>query len=191
MNTPSVDIRQTARRRQWVLLSCSAFALGLGTMGLEHVASRLPAPVHEGQMPEFNALLNTGLSTPNTVASDNIAPTSFAGQTTSITQPSASTREVPHPITPGHERIFAINRVLQQLKQAVDSHDVPRVRALLAEHTKLEPMDPLRQRLGYERIADCLESPGNASRQAALHFWQTETASPVRRLVRQRCLEGQ
>lgn len=114
-----------------------------------------------------------------------------AAQTMAVIQSGDSPLEVPHPLTPEHERIFTINRVLQQLRQAVDSRDVPRLRALLAQHTQLDPTDPFRQRLGYERIADCLESPGAASHQAALDFWRTETASPVRRLVRRRCLEGQ
>ncbi len=124
------------------------------------------------------------------VLADSMHATSSTTQTTAFTHAGESPREVPHPLTPGHERLFAINRVAQQARQAIDLRDVPRLRGLLAQYATLDPKDALRQRLGFERIADCLESPGAASRQAALSFWQKETASPVRRLVRRRCLES-
>lgn len=164
-----------------------------------HAAARdrqTPNMLHDGQSPRdhFNAPHTTSRDAPfNTetaVLADGMHSTSSTTQTTAFTHAGESQREVPHPLTPEHERLFAINRVVQQARQAVDLRDVRRLRGLLAQYTTLDPKDALRQRLGFERIADCLESPGAASRQAALTFWQKETASPVRRLVRRRCLES-
>ena len=202
MNT--THLRRFAPLRRWFFPVCSAVTLGLGgVFVLDNLDTRQPSPAATTASPQDKDRvlktaneLNTdpGASPPNdsrseiAVMLDNVPSQSSTTQPIAFTQAGESPREVPHPITPDHERLFALNRVLQQAKQAVDFHDVRRLRTLLTEHAALDPTDPLRQRLGYERIADCLESPGRASHQAALSFWQKETASPVRRLVRRTCL---
>lgn len=198
--------RRFASLRRWFVPLCSIVTLGLGgVFVLGNRDTEQPSPATTPASPvDTDGVLKTangsntdhGASPPSDlrpqidVLIDGVPSRSSTTQPIAFTQEGESPRDVPHPITPEHERLFAINRVLLQAKQAVDFHDVPRLRTLLVEHATLDPTDPLRHRLGYERIADCLESPGSASRQAALSFWQKETASPVRRLVRRKCLKS-
>jgi hypothetical protein len=95
----------------------------------------------------------------------------------------------PHPITPQHERIYRENKLSFSLDGAVEVEDVPGIRRLLAIYRQEFPEDSLILQQGYELIANCLEHPGAATRDAAQRFYDTELASPQRRPVRRHCLE--
>lgn len=187
MKTPPIQRPTIASLRQWFALGGSAL-LTVSTVLMTTSAS--DSSSNAGDTP---AAIDTTNHRPNAEApvfANDISSMSLPKQTTVNTSPNDTPINVPHPITPEHERLFAVNRLVHQARQAVDSRDVPQLRMVLAQLGELEPTDPFRHRQGYERIADCLENPGAASRAAAQNFVQTETASPVRRLVRRRCLEG-
>src|SRR5690606_36561119 len=69
----------------------------------------------------------------------------------------------PHPVTEEHERIFAVNRTIQALNDAMALRDVERMRELLVTYQTLDPSDLDGTHLGYEVIAACIEAPGDAS----------------------------
>jgi hypothetical protein len=95
----------------------------------------------------------------------------------------------PHPITPQHERIYRENNLTFSLDGAVDVEDVAAIRRLLTTYRQEFPEDSLVLQQGYEIIANCLERPGETTRAAAQHFYDTELASALRRHVRRHCLE--
>lgn len=97
---------------------------------------------------------------------------------------------LPHPITPEHERIFAENRTIGALNDAMALRDVGRMRALLAEYRKLDPNDIEATQLGYSILADCIESPGRATQAEAIRFYDTQRHSPLRRFIRRICFEN-
>jgi hypothetical protein len=94
----------------------------------------------------------------------------------------------PHPITPAHERIFRENDFIGSLNGAMDVKDAPGMRRLLARYRAEYPEDALAVQAGYALIADCLERPGAESAAAARRYYETETASTLRRYVRRHCL---
>lgn len=95
----------------------------------------------------------------------------------------------PHPVTEEHERIFAVNRTIQALNDAMALRDVERMRELLVTYQTLDPSDLDGTHLGYEVIAACIEAPGDASLRAARHFYDRQRHSPLRRFVRRLCFE--
>ena len=97
---------------------------------------------------------------------------------------------LPHPITPEHERIFAENRTIGALNDAMAFRDVKKMRELLIEYRKIDPNDTDATQAGYEIVADCIEFPGDASLAAARKFYDTERHSPLRRFVRRICFEN-
>lgn len=97
----------------------------------------------------------------------------------------------PHPITPQHERIFRENNLVGDLNGAMDVKDVAGLRRLLKEYREDYPEDAHLLQDGYEIIANCLESPGPATRAVAQRYYDTELASGLRRYIRRHCLEAQ
>jgi hypothetical protein len=95
----------------------------------------------------------------------------------------------PHPITPEHQRIQQELRLVQGLNDALDLKDATGMRTLIAEYERHDPADENAMRAGYERIADCLEDPGDRTRAAARKYYDQERASTLRRYVRRVCLE--
>jgi hypothetical protein len=94
----------------------------------------------------------------------------------------------PHPITPKHIRIFEENALLFQLNEAMDGQEVPRLRSLLTQYRLQYPEDPHEMQAGYTLIADCIEHPNEETRAAAQRYYDTETASTLRRFVMRHCL---
>jgi len=97
---------------------------------------------------------------------------------------------VPHPLDDAHARIDATNRLLQALNDAMSFRKVKEMREMLADYRKLDPEDVDQNQLGYSVIADCIESPGEASLAAARAFYDTRRHSPLRRFVRRICFEN-
>ena len=97
----------------------------------------------------------------------------------------------PHPVTPEHERLYAENRLIQRLNDAMSFRKAKEIREMLVEYRKLDPEDVHANQAGYEIIADCMEFPGDASLAAARHFYDTERHSTLRRFVRRVCFENQ
>jgi hypothetical protein len=105
--------------------------------------------------------------------------------------PAASAERQPpsHPITPTHERIFRENHLIGQLQGAIDVEDAAGIRKLLKQYREEYPADEHLLQEGYERIADCLEHPSEASRAEAQRWYDENRASSARRAVRLICLE--
>lgn len=95
----------------------------------------------------------------------------------------------PHPITAQHVKIQRELQLIQQLNDALDLRDARQLRSLIAEYSSEYPDDPNALRAGYERIADCLEVPGERTRDAGRDYYDRERASTLRRYVRRVCLE--
>jgi hypothetical protein len=108
------------------------------------------------------------------------------------TQPAAQleSEQHPHPITPEHRVIQRELQLIGALNDALDLHDAPGLRALIAVHEREYPSDENALRAGYSRIADCFEDPGERTRTAALDYYGRERASTLRRYVRRACLEA-
>jgi hypothetical protein len=104
--------------------------------------------------------------------------------------PHPNTYVHPHPITPKHVRIFEENALLFQLNEAMDGGEAPRLRALLTQYRLQYPDDPHDMQAGYTLIADCIEHPNDDTRAAAQRYYDTETASTLRRFVMRHCLDG-
>lgn len=96
---------------------------------------------------------------------------------------------LPHPITPEHERIFREIGLIGRLDTAMDAKDVPVMRAILKQYRDEYPDDANVMQDGYALIADCLESPGTATRAAAQRHYDERTDSGLRRYIRRYCLE--
>lgn len=96
----------------------------------------------------------------------------------------------PHPITPEHQRIHAINGTIQRLNDAMSFRDVKKMRELVKEYQSLDPEDVDQSQLGYLTIADCIEHPGEASMAKAKDFYANQRHSPLRRFVRRICFEN-
>lgn len=96
----------------------------------------------------------------------------------------------PHPMDGARQRLHAENGLVQSLNDAMSFRRVERMRQLLAEYRKLDPTGVHANQAGYEVIADCIESPGEASLAAARRFYDTQRHSPLRRFVRRTCFEN-
>ena len=70
----------------------------------------------------------------------------------------------------------------------MDMKDAAGLRRTLAQYREEYPEDSLALQTGYALIADCLDHPGAATEAAARHYYETETASTLRRHVRRHCL---
>jgi len=95
----------------------------------------------------------------------------------------------PHATTPAHERIYRENNLLGALNGAMDVKDAAGLRKLLDQYRTEYPDDPHALQEGYSVIADCLDKPGDVSREAARSYYQANKASTLRRYVRRHCLE--
>jgi len=96
----------------------------------------------------------------------------------------------PHPVTPEHERIYAENRLIQELNDLMSFRKTKEMREKIAEYRKLDPEDIEKNQIGYEIIADCIEFPGDPSLAAARQFYDTQRHSTLRRFVRRICFEN-
>jgi hypothetical protein len=96
----------------------------------------------------------------------------------------------PHPLTPEREDIQHELRLIGALNDALDLGDATQMRKLIATYREHHPNDENKLQLGYERLADCLEQPGEASRTAAQQYYDQERASTLRRYIRRTCLES-
>jgi hypothetical protein len=180
------------RRSQLQMLAwfVASFAIGLGSMvdwtalGREAAAPQ-PEPPH--------------LVAPKTPAVRDVAPVR-AARVTAPQQPPASAPASlpadseldghPHPITAEHVRIQRELQLVQQLNDALDLRDAAHLRTLIAEYVQHVPDDPNALAAGYERIADCLEHPDEATRERAREYYLRERASTLRRYVRRVCFDG-
>jgi hypothetical protein len=97
---------------------------------------------------------------------------------------------LPHPMDEARERIYAENRLIQRLNDAMSFRKVNEMREMLVEYRKLDPTDVEANQAGYTVIADCIELPGEASLAAARQFYDTQRHSPLRRFVRRICFEN-
>ena len=95
----------------------------------------------------------------------------------------------PHPITQEHETIQHQLQLVAALNDAFDRHDISSLRRLIERYREADPQDEHALRAGYERLADCLQYPGEASRASAQAYYDTERASTLRRYIRRACLE--
>jgi hypothetical protein len=128
------------------------------------------------------------------VASASLAERPVAEKPTApvaSTAPSAGDLPPSHPLTPAHERIYRENHLIGQLQGAIDVEDAAGIRKLLKQYREEYPEDEHLLQGGYERIADCLEHPGEATRAEAQRWYDDKQnrASTVRRAVRLICLE--
>lgn len=96
----------------------------------------------------------------------------------------------PHPVTEAHLRIYRENNLLGALNGAMDEKDASGLWRLLAQYRAEYPDDPHELQQGYEIVADCIEHPGAASTARARRYYETETASTLRRYVRRHCFEN-
>ena len=110
-------------------------------------------------------------------------PASDAGRTTGDELPPS------HPITPEHVRIQIENQFIQAMNDAMDLREGARLRKLASQYREhhFEDVDKLGD--GYDIVANCLLSPGEASKAAAQTFFDRERASILRRHVKRHCLE--
>jgi len=95
----------------------------------------------------------------------------------------------PHPHTAAHERIYHENNLLGALNGAMDVNDAAGLRRLLEQYREEYPEDEHGLQEGYAVIADCIDRPGEASTDHARRYYDTETASTLRRYVRRHCFE--
>jgi hypothetical protein len=97
---------------------------------------------------------------------------------------------LPHPMDEARARLHAENRLILHLNEAMSFRNVKEMRELVAEYRKLDPNDVEANQVGYTVIADCIESPGEASLAAARKFYDTQGHSTLRRFVRRICFEN-
>jgi hypothetical protein len=94
----------------------------------------------------------------------------------------------PHPITPGHERIFRENQLIGALYGAMDVKDGQGVRRLAEQYRREYPEDPNQLQQGYDVIADCLEHSDAEARAAGQRYCDEARGSILRRFVARLCL---
>lgn len=95
----------------------------------------------------------------------------------------------PHPLDDARKRLADEQRLIGALNDAMDLADPKPMRPLIASYRVLMPRDENKLAEGYERIADCLEDPSAAHREAAQEYYDRERASTLRRYVRRHCFE--
>jgi hypothetical protein len=97
--------------------------------------------------------------------------------------------EPSHPLTVERELIQHELQLIGALNDALDLRDAARMRMLIDSYREFHPDDEHQLQEGYERLADCLEFPGGASRSEAQVYYDQARASPLRRFIRRLCLE--
>ena len=126
----------------------------------------------------------------STIAS---ARAEIARPTRALPRSASEELEHPHPITSLHESQRREHTLVAALNDALDLADGARLRELIELYDEAQPEDPQRLREGYERVADCLEAPDEASRASAranaAQFYDDARASTLRRHIRRHCLE--
>lgn len=106
-----------------------------------------------------------------------------------LSAPAHPLGEHPHPITPERVQLQQRLQLVAALNDAFDRHDITGLRRLIKRYRAADPNDDNALGAGYERLADCLQSPGAASRANAQDYYDHERASTLRRYVRRTCLE--
>lgn len=98
----------------------------------------------------------------------------------------------PHPINEERLRMADHHAILARLTETLKHKDYGRARDLIADHKRqFGDEDGWRaDRLGYERLLECLESPSQSAHDRAEVFIHEERLSSLRRHVRRVCLEG-
>ncbi|HVY36738.1 MAG TPA: hypothetical protein VHM31_02350 [Polyangia bacterium] len=94
----------------------------------------------------------------------------------------------PHPITPQHQRIYAENRLIGALDDAMEVKDVAGMRRLLGQYRREYPEDDNDLQDGYAVIAACFERPGADARAAAEQWLDAHNGSTLKRFVNRHCL---
>jgi hypothetical protein len=174
-----------------LLVAAAAVLLGIVVWWFAKAPARVPEPVADPEATAADAVADSKPPVPAPAPAPSAAfdfhdelPVHPAGSA------SADGMMRPHPITPQHERIFRENQLIGQLNGAMDVKDAKGMRRLLAEYREEYPEDEHVMQRGYELIADCLESPGEATRAVAKKYYDTELASGLRRYIRRHCLEN-
>lgn len=135
------------------------------------------------------AVRSPAVSEPERAVSESVAL-----HVSSLRVPQAPSNDVPadghaHPITAEHVQLQTELQLIGALNDALDLHDVSAMRRLITKYREHDPSDEHRLQAGYERIADCLQYPGAASRESAQRYYDQERASTLRRYVRRACFE--
>jgi hypothetical protein len=94
-----------------------------------------------------------------------------------------------HPIDAERMQLQRELQLIGALNDAFDLQDVSSMRRLIEQYRATQPDDVHRLQEGYERLADCLASPGEASRAKAQRYYDEARASTLRRYIRRACLE--
>lgn len=97
--------------------------------------------------------------------------------------------ESPHPLDGERAVLQRELQLIGALNDALDLRDVRRMRELIESYRALDPDDVNAMQEGYERLADCLEFPGEGAREEAKIYYDAQRASTLRRFVRRVCLE--
>ena len=179
---PRISIRLAAGALALVVLA----ALGWLVFGREEPKARQP-DVEHATRPEQPAPRDVAASPAPVVE----RPTEARTPPVASIAPSAESLPPSHPISPAHERVYRENYLIGQLQGAIDVEDAAGIRRLLKQYREEYPEDEQLLQEGYERIADCLEHPGAASRAEARRWYDEKQnrASAARRAVRLICLE--
>lgn len=107
----------------------------------------------------------------------------------SLQSMTASPDPHPHPLDEARRALAFEQQLIGALNDAMDLSDASAMRSLIARYREHVPADENKLAAGYERIADCLEQPGDTSRAAAHDYYDRERASTLRRYVRRHCFE--
>jgi hypothetical protein len=182
---PQPEIKPGSSKR-WSskLALASLVLLGLGGLWLgfgRSDAATARAPVPSDVTPQVDPDSRPGSDT-TTNESGQPRKSPSAG-------PTASEREQHerHPTTDEHVRIHNDNQMLSALNDATDIKSVARLRQLVEAWNRSHHQDPEKFGEAYTVIADCLEFPGEASRQKAQTFYDENRASTLRRHIRRHC----
>ena len=179
---PRISIRLAAGALALVVLA----ALGWLVFGRAEPKAR-QADVEPATLPEELAPRDVAASPAPVVERPAEMPTSPVANIA----PSAESLPPSHPISPAHERVYRENHLIGQLQGAINVEDAAGIRRLLKQYREEYPEDEHLLQGGYERIADCLEHPGEATRAEARRWYDEKQnrASAARRAVRLICLE--
>lgn len=186
----------SGRRSRLQVGLLAAFVAGLGWLcwfGLRETAvESAAAETSEPPQPAVAMFAGNAPAPARATHVSQVTAESPQAQQPAVQQPSASEPDLdghPHPITAAHVRIAHELQLIQQLNDALDLRDGARMRPLVDSYARDFPDDPNAMVAGYQRIADCLEDPGDRTRQAAEEYYERERASTLRRYVRRVCLE--
>jgi len=95
----------------------------------------------------------------------------------------------PHPITPKHIALQRELQLIAALNDALDLRDSASMRSVLADYRAHDPRDENALQAGYARLIECIDAPGEASREAGQAYYDANRASTLRRFIRRICLE--